>query len=233
MFPAGELPDEFGIARDPQPVRVNHHDVDRPAARVIENLFELRMDRRFAPRQLQHFGPTLHLHEPIDCLLHLLERKVFAPRAACRVAHRALEIAGRRDLNQTDARVLFVLGAQAAIERAAALRLDAELCGDLSRHVEFHLVEVANVGTDEILAHPVRRAALPEIDPSVPRNDLGRRQCEALRTQALTKSVFRFEERATFEIGVRFRSHLPSQGHLNIVTMQKLNSAKAIAATIK
>src|SRR5277367_3555664 len=111
MLPAGELSDEFRIAGDAQPVCVDHYDVDRPAAGAVENLLELRMDRRFTPRQLQYFGPTFHLHEPIDRMPHLLEGEVFAPRAACRVAHRALEIARRRDLDQADARVLFVFGA--------------------------------------------------------------------------------------------------------------------------
>src|SRR6185312_13914044 len=98
--------------------------------------------------------------------------QVLASRSARRVAHRALEVAGRRHLDQADAGVLLVLGAEAAVERAPLIGLRAIVRRNFSRQAVLHLVVEADVGADEVLADPVGRAALAEIDALPLRDDL-------------------------------------------------------------
>ena len=88
---------------------------------------ELGVDRRLAAGELQHLGAALDLDQPVDRAAALLEAQMLAARPAGGVAHRAVEVARRGDLDQADAGVLLVLGAQAAVVGAALLRLDAEL----------------------------------------------------------------------------------------------------------
>src|SRR5262245_2348765 len=44
----GQALDERGVMREADSIGVNHHNVDWPAAGVIEHFQELRMDRRLA-----------------------------------------------------------------------------------------------------------------------------------------------------------------------------------------
>src|SRR4051794_19797931 len=78
-----------------------------------------------------------------------------------------------------------MLAAEPAVIGTAALGEGAEVGGHLAGEAEFHAIVLANVGTDEIFACPMRRALLPEINPSLPFDDLGGHQRQALGTKAL------------------------------------------------
>src|SRR3954468_12951973 len=81
--------------------------------------------------------------------------------------------------------MLLVLGAEAAVERASLVRLDAVPIRDLARQAVLHLVVERDVGTDEVLADPMRWASLAKIDAALLGDDLGRHQREALGAEAL------------------------------------------------
>ena len=84
---------------------------------------KLRVDRRLAAGKLQHLRPALGRHEAVDRPAAIVERQdARRPGPLRGIAHRAFQVARRRDLEHAQARVLLVLGAQAAIERAAAAR---------------------------------------------------------------------------------------------------------------
>ena len=180
--------DERRVVSQPDSVRVDHHDIDRLGAGVFENLEELGMDRRLAAGKLQHFGPRFDLHEPIDGPAAFVDRQMLLARPASRITNRASQIASRRDLDQPDARVLLVLGAKSAIQRAALIRLDAKQ-RRLARQAEFHPIELRNIGANKILADPMRRAALAKINPRlVLHDDLRRHDGQTFGTQTLRHS---------------------------------------------
>ena len=78
-----------------------------------------------------------------------------------------------------------MLGAEAAVVRAALVGLDAVLRRDLAGQAVLHLVVQRDVGADEVLADAVRRAALAEIDAAPLGDDLRRHQRQALGAEAL------------------------------------------------
>jgi len=69
--------------------------------------------------------------------------------------------------------VLFVLRAQAAIERAAPVRPGAEDARQARRLVKFMAVIVGNVRANEVLAGAMIRAMLAEVNAIVADDDLG------------------------------------------------------------
>jgi hypothetical protein len=188
MSPIPHAASEVAIAGDPEAVRVDHHHIDRLPAGVFENLVEGRVQGRLAAGKLQHFGPTFDLHQPVDRPLDLFEGEMTASRSARGVAHRAVEIAARSNFDQADACVLLVLGAQAAVERAAAVGARAELLGHASGQTELELIVLRHVGTDKILANAVGRAVFAKIDPTPPLENLGRHQRVTIRAQTLGHS---------------------------------------------
>ncbi len=177
--------EQLGVVGQPDAVGVDHHDVDRLGGGVLEDAQELGVDRRLAAGELKHLGAALDRDQPVDRADAFVVAQMNAARPARRVAHRAAQVARGRDLDQADAGVLLVLGAQAAVEGAALVRLDAELRRHLAGQAVLHLVVLRHVGADEILADAVRRAALAEVDPAPLGDDLGRHERQALRAEAL------------------------------------------------
>ena len=51
--------EQIGVMGQTNAVGVDHHDVDRPTAGISENLFEVRMNRRFAAGKLKDLGAVL------------------------------------------------------------------------------------------------------------------------------------------------------------------------------
>ncbi len=188
VTPVSETAGKTAIAGQAETVRIDHHHVNRLMAGVFEDFVEGRVQRRLAAGKLQHLGPTFDFHQPVDGPLDLFERKMTPPRSARRVAHGAVQIAARRDFDQADARVLLVLGAQAAIERTASVWARAELLGHASGQTELELVVLRDVGANKILANAVRRALFAKIDPPLPIENLGRHERITLRTQTLGHS---------------------------------------------
>jgi hypothetical protein len=121
----GERGREAPVAREPDAVGVEHHERDLASLRGRQHVEDLRVDRRLAARQLHRFGLSLRGDERIKHRLDLREREGVAVRlmsgARLGEAHRAVEVAAGVDLDDPQARVLGVLGADAAIARAAQL----------------------------------------------------------------------------------------------------------------
>jgi hypothetical protein len=67
-----ELARELGVARDPDPVRVQHHDANPLPAGELDEVEDLRVDRRFAPRELHHLRRPLGRDEPVEHEVDLL-----------------------------------------------------------------------------------------------------------------------------------------------------------------
>ncbi len=118
----GQLRDEIRLLRDAQAVGIDHHVADRAAARLVEDREELRMQGRLAAGNLHQVGLALARDQRVEHARHRRDRQVFRLlRRGLRKAHRTGEIAVLVDLDQRQARMLFVIRAQPAIVRAAEL----------------------------------------------------------------------------------------------------------------
>ncbi len=159
-----ELLRELAVAREPDPVRVQHHRLDALRLRQRDEVEDLRVDRGLAAGELHDFRRALSRDERVEHALDLLQAQRVAVRLMARVgkADRAIEVAAGVHLDHPEARVLLVLRAKAAVERAAVLHLGLEGERDRPRLVEPLLGEVElGVGVDERLEHAVLAAALP------------------------------------------------------------------------
>src|SRR4029450_6483846 len=123
------------------------------------------MDRRLPARELHHLGRALGGDEAVEHEVDLLERERVAVRlgAGVREADRAVKVAARVHLDDPEAGVLLVLGAEAAVERAAVDYLGLELERDRPRLVEALLREIElRVRVDERLEEAVLAAAFAQ-----------------------------------------------------------------------
>ena len=101
-------------------------------------------------------------------------------------AERAVEVAGRVHLDDPQARVLLVLGAEPAVEGAPALDVCARLEGDRARLVEALRREPhLGIRVDEGLEGPVVPAPLAQVDTVIADVHLGVDDRLADRTDAL------------------------------------------------
>ena len=119
----GERGREARVAREPDAVGVEHHERDPARLRGGQHVEDLRVDRRLAARQLHRLRLPLRGDERVQHRLDLRERQRVAvglmPGARLGEADRAVEVAAGVDLDDPEARVLGVLGADAAVARAA------------------------------------------------------------------------------------------------------------------
>ena len=143
------------------------------------------MNRWFTPRKLQHLRIPFHLDITIDRSLAFLKRQMLPARSARRVTHRAREIATRSDFQQTDASMLLVFRAQAAVERTSLVWLHAKVTWNLPRHVELCLIVPLDVGANEIVPRSMGLAAFAKVNTITPRNNLRRHDRQAFRTKTL------------------------------------------------
>src|SRR5207244_10784765 len=97
-----------------------------------------------------------------------------------------------RDFQNADTRMLLVLGAQAAVERATPLHFHANHRWQPRRQREFHPVVPAHVRTDKILPLAMLRARLAEIDPPVASDNFCGHHRQPLRTETWR----RYEQRS-------------------------------------
>jgi hypothetical protein len=87
------------------------------------------MDRRLSTGEHHHLGFALGGHERVQSGLDLVAGEGEPVKLAAGVgeADGAVEVAGRVDLDQPDARMLLVVRTQAAVERAAVVHLGLRL----------------------------------------------------------------------------------------------------------
>src|SRR5262249_47549951 len=135
---------------------------DRPAARGTDDVEDLRMQRRLAAGELQQVRLALALDQEIEHALDLREAPGAGERGrGAREAGGAREVAVLVHLQDREAAVLLVIGAEAAVVGAALVDSRVEL----ERHVAgleeiAAALPVARLGRDQRLLHPVPIAAL-------------------------------------------------------------------------
>ena len=93
-----------------------------------------------------------------------------------RITHRAGQIAGRSDFDESDTGVLFVFRAKSTVERASFVGKDSHLERQFRRHRELMAIVPAHVAANEVFAFAVGGAPLSKINSASPRNDLCRNE---------------------------------------------------------
>ena len=178
----GEPRHEILVARDAHAVRVQHDVADRLRLRELQDLEDLRMDRGLAAADLHEIGQALALDERLQHRVDLGQAAVLGARGrGLGEAHRTGEIALLVDLDQREAGMLLVVGAQAAIVGAAVMRAALEL----ERHVAgleivLAALEIGRIGRDQRLLRAVLGAALQVEDVVAFDQDLRRHELETI-----------------------------------------------------
>jgi hypothetical protein len=165
-------------------VGVDHDRLDRLLIGITDHRQQLRVYRRLAAGDLQHVWDAFEENIAVDHLLVGGEIQKRAARSRFGKAHGALKIATGGYFHERNTGMLLVLGANAAVERAALVRLGAVGVRQARRLAEFMPVVIGHVGTDEILKRAVLGTRLAEINPPSPNDDLGLDQPAAPGTQA-------------------------------------------------
>ena len=161
------------VFHKPPAVGIDHDMPDALVLGHLDEVQELRMDCWLATRKLDHFRITLRPHERIEHGLDFIRPKVVAG-PSIHEAGGAGHVAACVHLDDHQAGVLLVFGAEAAIVRAAVL----DFCRELKRYVAWlvitKLVQVAvGVWRDEDLEPAVVRTALAHDDLSIFEMDFG------------------------------------------------------------
>ena len=165
--------EELVIFGQPHTVGVDHHLADAPVIGGLDHFGQLRVDCRFAAAELDDFRVALNFDKAVEHGLHLLQGQVVSD-AGVGEAHGAVEVAGGVHLDEAEANVLFVLRAEAAIQRATIFYLSAEIQGNGAGLVEADAADVHfGVRTDDALKPAVGGATLAHVDLVVANNDLG------------------------------------------------------------
>ena len=167
---------ECFVLRDPEAVGVHHQVTDRRGLRTVEDREEIRVDRRLATGDLYDVGLPLIPDDRVDQPLNVVDRPVLRTRwaAAC-VADGALQVAMIGDLDERDARVLLMIGAQPAVIRTAPLDGGVEHTRHLRRLDEHFpaLPVVVHIVCQEHAFGSMRWARLEHVDGPVLKHDLG------------------------------------------------------------
>ena len=169
--------EELVVASDTDPVRVHHHVRDPLALRQCDEVEKLRVQRRLASGELHDLRVALSRDEGIehriDLLVGELESCPGEVRPRVREAQRTVEIAGRVHLDEREAGVLLVLGAETAIERTTLFDLGLESKRQRSRLVmtEDARVEIG-VSEHDRLERAVVGATFPHHHLAVAKMDL-------------------------------------------------------------
>src|SRR5262245_26111945 len=153
----------------------------RARAHRVEHGEEFGMQRRLAARYLHQVGLALARDQRIDHALDHVQREMLAARRRrIRETDRAGEIAVLVDLDQRQARMLLVVGAEPAIVRAAILGAALQRERAVAR-LDVVLAEppIGRVGGDQGGVRAVAVAALLVPDFVALDRDLRRHQREA------------------------------------------------------
>nr|WP_233163229.1 hypothetical protein [Glycomyces salinus] len=140
---AGAIPlaqggDEIPVRGEPDPVGVDVDRADGPFQGYVDEFEEVLVDGRLAAGEHDHLGLAFGGHEDVEHLRALLAgyRVAVGLVAGVGEADRAVEVAPGVDLDDAQACVLLVLGAQPAVRRAAVFDLGLELERDGAGLVE-------------------------------------------------------------------------------------------------
>src|SRR5713226_3883744 len=150
------------------------------------------MEGRFAARKLKYFRLALGRNVSVEHEVHLFHRELESGlgemRAGVGEAERAVEIASGIDLDQSQACVLPVLGAESAVVRAALANLGRECDGQGARLVVAGDLRVQlRVPKDEGLEPAVLGTAFAHDHPTIPKEDLGIDDTPAIRAKAASQ----------------------------------------------
>ena len=176
----GQRVAEGRVLGDADAVGVQHHVLDGTSPRGSEDVEDLRMDGGLAARDLHQVGFALAPHQGVEHELDLGQAAMAVPLGrGIGKAHRAGEVAGLVDLDDGEARMLLVVGAEAAIPRTAAFGFGERRQGPIARLEVFQgAPPVDRVVRHQGLHHAVLGAALGIVDAAVLLDDLGRHQAE-------------------------------------------------------
>ena len=163
---------EARVARQPDAVGVQHHQLDAARLRGRQHVEDLWVDGGLAARKLDRLRFALSLHEGVEHRLDLLEAQrvavLLVPRAGLGEADRTVQVAGGVDLDDPETGVLLVLGTDAAIPRTAVDDLGLQPQRTVARLVVALDLDVAlRVAVHERLERAVLRAALAQEDPAL------------------------------------------------------------------
>ncbi len=147
------------------------------------------MDRGLPAGELHDLGSALGGHQTVENLLDFLQRQIEAG-AGVGKAQGALHVARRVDLDDAEAGVLLMVGAEATVIGAAVLDGGVERERDGAGLVESRGFGVQlGVAVDQRLELTVLRAALMQVDLVVAQEHLGINDPAALRTDAARELV--------------------------------------------
>ena len=118
----GELFEEAVVVRDALAVGVHHDEWECRGRARIHKVDDLRMDGGLAAGELHHFGVPFGTDKVVQHRFDFFQRQT---EAGTRIgkAERAVHVAGAVDLDDAQAGVLLMVGAQAAIVRTAVFDL--------------------------------------------------------------------------------------------------------------
>src|SRR5581483_4622358 len=124
-------------------------------SRGVQHRNDVRVNRRLTTGKLYDFGVAFGGDEMIEDLFHFVERQI-ETRTRVGETEGTIHVAGAVDLDNAEARVLLMVGTQAAIVGAAALDGGRVLQRDRSRLVEFGQRRVRlRVAVDKRFKQPV------------------------------------------------------------------------------
>ena len=167
------LGEESIVVGEANAVGVDHHLANAPVLGCLDHFRQLGMYGWLASAELHDLGVAFDLDEAVEHGLYLFEGEVVAYGGVSE-ADRAVEVAGGVDLDEGEADVLLVFGAEAAIERAAVVDLGAEVEGYSAGLVETDAADVhLGVGADDALKPTVFGASLAHVDLVVADDYLG------------------------------------------------------------
>jgi hypothetical protein len=157
----------------------------KPSARVAHDADEIAVERRFAAGELQGHRSAFRAEQRLQRAPHLFAAQLDAFGSGVGQAHVAGQVAALRDLDDREAGVLVVRGAQPAVVRAA-LGLGHGHAGrplDEARPAA-HPFVARDVGRDDALEVAVLRAGLAHDDSTVAGRHLAGDGAQALRAHA-------------------------------------------------
>jgi hypothetical protein len=121
----------------------------------LDHLHQVWVNGRFTAAELDDPGVSFSLNESVQHEFNLFHGQA-KPNSGIGKTNGAVEVAARVDLNQSQADVLFVFRAEAAVQGATVYDLCAVLQGQGAGFIELHRVHVhLGVGTDNASEPPV------------------------------------------------------------------------------
>ena len=190
---------EIRLARDAQAVGVDHDMADRAGANRVEDREKLRMQGRLAAGYLHQIGLAFAGHQRVQHFLDRCQRQeTGAHRRGFRETDRAGQIAVIGDFDQSQAGMLLVIRAQAAIERAAEFSMALQRQRPVTRLDEFLAAPpIGGIGRYQRGLDAMLPAALLVPDLVAKDLDLGGHQRQAGFTQRLGLAPENIRTRST------------------------------------